>query len=180
MYFPEKENFFEAGVLVKTHGLHGSILISLNPGHFFQLNEGNALFVELDGLIVPFIIEEIDYSGTHSAYVFLRHSRSLNAAKALAGKSFWLEKEILATRPKEKKTRRPDTLLGFEAVEKNYGSLGVIVNVIEGKQALLVIDFKGKEVMFPLIEQTLDKIDHQNRIIYLVAPEGLIDFYLDD
>lgn len=179
MYFPEKENFFDAGVIIKTHGLHGSILISLNPGHFFQLNEGNALFIELDGLLVPFIIEEIDYSGTHNAFVFLRHYRSLDAARTLTGKKFWLDKKLLSAR-QDKKAKRPDTLNGYQAVEKEYGVLGIITNVIEGKQALLVIDFKGKEVMFPLLEQTLDRIDHENRAIYLVAPEGLMDFYLDE
>ena len=180
MHFPDKENFFEAGVLVKTHGLHGSILISLHPGHFFHFNEGNALFIDIDGLIVPFIIEEIDFSGTHNAFVFIRHYRSLNAAKMLVGKTFWLEKSILEVKTSKKTNNRPDTLIDYLAYDKNYGLLGKVVNVIDSKQLILVINFNDKEVMFPLVEQTVDHIDHQKREIHLLAPEGLIDFYLND
>jgi 16S rRNA processing protein RimM len=46
-------------------------------------------------------------------------------------------------------------------------------------QILLRIEMEGKEVLVPLNESTLDKIDHKQEKIYVTLPDGLLDIYLN-
>jgi 16S rRNA processing protein RimM len=42
----------------------------------------------------------------------------------------------------------------------------------------LSIMINDKEVLVPINETTLEKIDHKNQKIFVVLPEGLLDIYL--
>lgn len=41
------------------------------------------------------------------------------------------------------------------------------------------IDFNGKEILIPAVDEFFKEIDRQNKTIYIEAPEGLIDIYLE-
>ena len=57
--------------------------------------------------------------------------------------------------------------------------LGTILEVIEQPHQLLCrIDIEGKEVLIPLHEDTIQKIDRKARQVVVVLPEGLLDVYL--
>jgi 16S rRNA processing protein RimM len=72
----------------------------------------------------------------------------------------------------------PISLLGFAMYEKKK-LLGKVMEVIEQPtQLLLGIDMQGKEVLVPINETTLERIDHKNQKIFVVLPEGLLDIYL--
>ena len=45
-------------------------------------------------------------------------------------------------------------------------------------QILLRIEIDGKEVLIPINESTLVKVDHKGEKIYVDLPEGLLDIYL--
>ena len=72
----------------------------------------------------------------------------------------------------------PISLLGFTVVEKKT-SLGKVLEVIEQPmQILLRIEIDTKEVLIPINESTLVKIDHKSEKIVVTLPEGLLDIYL--
>jgi 16S rRNA processing protein RimM len=45
-------------------------------------------------------------------------------------------------------------------------------------QALFVINNNGKQVLIPIHDEIIKKVDRENKIIFIKAPEGLIDLYL--
>jgi 16S rRNA processing protein RimM len=44
-------------------------------------------------------------------------------------------------------------------------------------QILLRITLKGKEVLIPLHEESLDKIDHVKKQVHVILPDGLLEIY---
>jgi 16S rRNA processing protein RimM len=40
--------------------------------------------------------------------------------------------------------------------------------------------YKEKEIILPLVEDFIEKIDENEKKLFFNAPEGLIDVYLDD
>jgi 16S rRNA processing protein RimM len=44
---------------------------------------------------------------------------------------------------------------------------------------LCTLLLKGKEVMIPIHEASLKKIDQKNRSVHVALPEGLLDIYLE-
>ena len=45
-------------------------------------------------------------------------------------------------------------------------------------QAILQIKLGGKEILVPITDEIILKVDRQNRHIDIEAPEGLIDIYI--
>ena len=61
----------------------------------------------------------------------------------------------------------------------NDAPLGEILELIEQPHQLLCrLEIKGKEVLIPLHEETLQKVNHTKKEILVELPDGLLDIYL--
>jgi 16S rRNA processing protein RimM len=70
-------------------------------------------------------------------------------------------------------------VIGFILNDKEHGDVGVIKGVNDqGAQALFIAEKKGKELLIPITDDFISKVDREARIIYIQTPEGLIDLYL--
>jgi len=46
-------------------------------------------------------------------------------------------------------------------------------------QELLQLDHNGKEILLPISDELILEVDRENKILYISAPEGLIELYLE-
>ena len=92
-----------------------------------------------------------------------------------------VQKEIWIPEPDFKKfaaKTSPINLLGYTIINERE-ILGEILEVIEQPHQLLCrIELKNKEVLIPVNESFLKKIDHKKKQIMMELPDGLIDVYL--
>ena len=73
----------------------------------------------------------------------------------------------------------PVNLIGF-IIFNNEERLGEVEAVIEQpQQILLQTHVQQKEVLIPIHEQTLKKIDRKKKQVYVTLPEGLLEIYLE-
>ena len=57
--------------------------------------------------------------------------------------------------------------------------LGTILEVIEQPHQLLCrLEIQSKEVLVPLHEGSLQKVDHRKKQVLVSLPDGLLDIYL--
>ena len=71
----------------------------------------------------------------------------------------------------------PISLLGFHMVQDG-DDIGEILEVIEQPHQLLCrIDWKGKEALIPIHEETLVKVDKKKKIVLVNLPDGLLDVF---
>ncbi|MEZ4874305.1 MAG: hypothetical protein R2793_02325 [Flavobacteriaceae bacterium] len=57
--------------------------------------------------------------------------------------------------------------------------MGVITGVNDSTaQPLFEIDHNGKQVLIPINDEIIQKVDRTSKAIFLSAPEGLIELYL--
>jgi 16S rRNA processing protein RimM len=69
--------------------------------------------------------------------------------------------------------------LGYTIIQEKK-SLGDILEVIEQPHQMLCrIEINEKEVLIPLNEDTLKKIDHKKKQVIVQLPEGLLEIYLE-
>jgi len=70
-------------------------------------------------------------------------------------------------------------ITGFAVEDVSYGPIGTITGVNDNTaQALFVIDANGKEVLIPVNDNFIKKLNREERKIILDVPEGLIEIYL--
>ena len=70
-------------------------------------------------------------------------------------------------------------IIGFSMKDNNYGVVGTIVSVNDNTaQALFEVENNGKQILIPMNDEFIEKVDRENKQIIVNTPEGLIDLYL--
>lgn len=168
--------YFSIGKLVATFGLKGELVLSHSLGKSTGLRSLEVIFLEnRKDSFLPYFVREARIKNSEEAYLSLEGIDTKEQARPLTQKEVWLQ-EADFTRLAGKS--RPISLLGFRMINEGE-DLGEVVEVIEQPlQVLCKIILQGKEVLIPLHEGTLERIDQANKQVYVILPDGLLDVYL--
>jgi 16S rRNA processing protein RimM len=172
----KQDELFRAGKIVRTFGSKGEMLCQFNSDTI-SLKKLESVFLKLNENLVPFFIESIQPKTRNQAIIKFHDVNSANDAFELAGSAVFLP---LSFRPKSKGSKYDlSAIEGFTVIDHVHGEIGTVSSVLElPEQDLLQIDFKGKEILIPVVDEIVKKIDMKNKIIMVEAPEGLIDIYI--
>ena len=169
--------YFKIGKLVAAFGVKGEMILKHSLGKKTALKGLNALFVEeKKGSFLPWFITAARIKSEDEIYLQLEGVNSRETALALTQKEAWLPEEDFK---KHASTSSPLSFLGFHIID-NGKDLGPILELIEQPHQLLCrLEISEKEVLIPLNEQSLKKVDRKNKQVIVELPDGLLDIYLD-
>ena len=158
------------------HGLQGELLMKHELGKKTSLKGLTALFTEeKKNSFLPWFIESTKIKSEEEIYIKLEGVNTREAAMKLTQKAVWLPETDFK---KFAAKSAPASLLGYTIIENNE-PLGEILELIEQPHQLLCrLEIKGKEVLIPLHEGSLQKVDHRKKQVVVELPEGLLDIYL--
>ncbi len=163
----------QVGYFSKTHGVKGHLI--LKEDLLLKSNEVKAIFLETSGGgKAPYFISELKESNL-GWIVKLEEVNAVEQAKFLIGKKVFAEAKWV-------EEEEPDfDWIGYEVIDAHYGVLGLVDGMTDnGEQVLLSLQYKGKEVILPLVEEFVEKIEEETRQLFFRAPDGLIDVYLNE
>lgn len=172
-----KADCFHLGYVAKLHGFKGEVSLFLdvtNPSDYTGLD---ALFIDLNDHLTPFFVESIKLKNKGFASVRLEGVNDEASARRILRKNIYLPAQIL---PQLEGTQFYDhEVVGFKVVDTAYGEVGELKEVIDLKVNPLFQIMNGdKEVLIPIIDGVVQKVDRDQRIMHITAPSGLIDLYL--
>jgi 16S rRNA processing protein RimM len=167
--------YFKIGKFAATFGLKGELVLKHELGKKTSLKGLQAIFIEeRKESFLPWFIESTKIKNEEEVYIKLDGLNSREEAMKLTPKEVWIKEEDFK---KFAAKSSPVNLLGFDVVE-NKKILGTILEIIEQPHQLLCrIEISGKEVLIPLHEETLQKIDHKKRQVIVELPDGLLEIY---
>ena len=173
----KKEDCFYFGKVVKTHGIKGEISIRIDADEPTAYLDLNYMFIEITNKLVPFFIASFKILG-NKAYVALDTVNTIELASSFAGKDIYLPLELL---PKLNDDQFYfHEINGFKIIDETEGLIGELEQVLEyPNQSLFQVFKEGKEILIPIQDEIIKKVDKKNKTIYIQAPEGLIDLYLN-
>ena len=65
---------------------------------------------------------------------------------------------------------------GYYTHDKNFGMLGPVIEVREmPTQDLLVVKYKGEEILIPFVDEFVLDIDEDSKVIHVNIPQSLLD-----
>ena len=165
------------GRVTKPWGTKGQMALFLDvdtPEDYAGLDSA---FVEIKGQLVPHFFHVDQLNGNRAVVTF--EELTPNEAQALAGHELYLPLDLL---PKLDGNRFYfHEVVGFRVVDSQHGDIGILQQVIEyPAQPLFQIMKNGTEVLVPVIDQVIDKVDRTLKTIFITAPNGLIELYLGD
>lgn len=171
-----KEDCFYLGRVAKTHGIKGEVTLRLDVDDPSAYLDMKCFLLEINKVLTPFFVEKIVSSGD-KFYVTIQDIKTVEAASALTGKEVYLPLEML---PKlSGKQFYYHEVKGFLLIDEEKGEIGPIADVLEYPTQAILQAFKGqKEVLIPILDHVIQKVDRKAKKLYVKAPEGLIDMYL--
>lgn len=169
-------NYFNIGKIAAVHGLTGELLLLHELGKKTSLKGLQAIFIEeKKGSFIPWFIESTKIKNEEEIYIRLEGISTREAAQNLVQKRIWFTE---ADYKKFASKSSPANLLGYHIIN-NKEIIGEILEVIEQPHQLICrLQIKGKEVLIPLHEDSLQKVDHRKKEVRVELPEGLLDVYL--
>lgn len=170
-------DFINIGVITKPHGVHGELNLFIYEQFVLESLQPKHLFLLLNGGLVPYACT-VRQKGQNSFIVLLDDVRTEAGAKLLVNGEVYISPADLH---ESEQTFTPHALVGYSALDVNFGAIGVISQIMDiAKNPLFQIDSNGKEVLIPIVDEFIIKIDKKKREITLKTPEGLIQMYLDE
>ncbi len=168
--------YFNIGKLVAIHGLKGELLLKHELGKKTSLKGLQAIFIEeKKNSFIPWFVESTKIKSDDETYIKLEGINSREAAMRLSQKIVWLPE---ADHKKFASKNSPGSLLGYTIIN-NKESLGEILELIQQPHQMLCrLEIKGKEVLIPLHDESLQKVDHKKKEVIVELPDGLLDLYL--
>lgn len=173
-----KADCFHLGHIAKLHGYKGGVSLFLDVTNYEDYQGLDAIFIDINNHLTPFFIQTMSLKNNGFAMVKLDGVDDEITARKLLRKDVYLPAEIL---PELDGINFYDhEVVGFKVIDEEYGDVGILQQVIDLKvNPLLQIEKDGKEVLIPLIEGVIKKVDRKKKELHVLAPGGLIELYLD-
>jgi 16S rRNA processing protein RimM len=154
--------------ILKSNGIDGDVLIGLLGIDAEEIETTEPVFVEFDGLPVPFFIERITPKGSTRAIVHLTDVDNLQDAEEMVGREILLDAED-----------EEDDFEDFTGWTVYDGGrlVGTATGLedIPGNPCLCVAPASGSgEVLIPLHEDFIISADPSSRTLTMSLPEGLL------
>ncbi len=172
-----KEECFYLGRIVSKFSFKGEVLIKLDTDEPETYLEMESVFVEYDNNLVPFFIERSSLQKSNLLRVKFEEVDSEEDADDLMKCDLYLPLDQLPELSEDQFYFHE--IIGFTVEDEIYGTVGTLTGINDTtSQALFEIEKDGKQVLIPMNDQFLQKVDKKNKTIHVKTPEGLIDLYL--
>lgn len=172
-----KEECFYLGRIVSKFSFKGEVLVKLDTDEPETYLEMESVFVNYDNNLVPFFIEKSSLQKSNLLRVKFEEVDSEEDAEDLLKCELYLPLNLL---PELKEDQFYfHEVIGFSMEDVDFGLVGTITGINDSTaQALFEVEKDGKQILIPMNDEFLQKVDKKNKKIIVKTPEGLIDLYL--
>lgn len=174
-----KDDCFFLGKIVKKYSFKGELLIKLDTDEPDLYDNLEAIFIDLRGNLIPFFLERSQMHKSELLRVKFEDVDTEADADALLKSECYLPLSFLPELEDDKFYFHE--VIGFKVEDKTFGTVGTIKGINDSTaQSLFEIDRHGIEILIPMNDEFIEKVDKINKTIFVDTPEGLIDLYLEE
>ena len=166
----KEEEVYKIGRLGKTHGVRGEISF-LFDDDVFDRTDADYLILRVDGILVPFFIEEYRFKSDANAIVKFDGIDTQERARELTGCDVYFPRSLAEGDDGDISW---SILVGFDILEAQSGkAVGRIAAIDDATMNILFELEDGRLV--PASEDLITAIDQEARTITMHIPEGLLE-----
>ena len=168
------EEVFLIGKLGRPHGVKGEITFMFTDD-VFDRADAEYLLLELDGILVPFFMEEYRFHGSETALVKFCDIDSQEAARELTGCDVYFPRSLADEAGGDMSLAQ---IVGYTIVDVQGGShVGTIESVDDSTANLLfaVATPDGRELLLPAHAELVEYVDTERQEVGMHLPEGITD-----
>ncbi len=172
---------FYLGYISKIIGNSGELAFKLDVDSPSSYNSIDAVFIRVnknDDTLVPFFINQAKLQQKNILRVSVDGITSQAEAKEIVGKELFLPAAALP--PLKGKQFYYHEVIGYKIIDDAFGEVGELKSVLDyPSQDIFQVMAGEKEVLIPILDDTIQKVDRENKSIQVKTTEGLIALYLE-
>lgn len=174
-----QEALFKIGRLGKPHGVRGELSFLFDDDVFDRV-DADFLFVEIDGLPVPFFIEEYRFRSDDTALMKFDGIDTEDAAAELTGCDVLFPRDMADDNDGAVSKAE---IVGYSVIDAATGQpVGTIASVDNSTANLLfevlpndaTTSAQGETILIPANEDLIKDVDRQGHSITIAIPDGLL------
>lgn len=169
-----QEEVYKIGRIGKPHGVKGELVFSFDDD-VFDRTDADCLILSIDGILVPFFIEEYRFRTDDSALLKLEDVDSAEAASELTGCDVYFPRDSSAG---DSDFISKAEIIGYSIYDSASGKeVGTIDSVDDSTVNVLfsVTTKEGENLLLPASDELIENVDRQNRVLTMRLPAGLLD-----
>ena len=164
------EEVYQIGKLGKTHGVKGEVSFLFDDDVFDRV-DADYLILKVDGIFVPFFIEEYRFRSDANAIVKFEDIDTQERARELTGCEVFFPRALADS---DQDSISWAAIVGFDIIEVESGNqIGRIDSVDDSTLNILFCLEDGR--LIPASEDLITAIDQQARTITMHLPAGLLE-----
>ena len=171
-----ENNYRNIGKIVSSFGLKGELIIQHHLGKKISPAKIKVIFLEqIKDELLPFFLESARKKSDEELLVKLEGIDNKETATKYLRREVWMKEEEMKVHTQK---NNPIAWVGFRLFD-GPEDLGEVLEVIEQPhQVLCRLEIRTREVLIPVNEETLNKIDHAGKKLLLTLPNGLLEVYM--
>ena len=175
----DKDNCFLLGYIAKVHGLHGEVVAVLDVDYPEDYENIEHVFVAQNSRLVPYFLDHFVLQPNHRALTKFEGFDSIDEASGLVGSELYLPiKDLPELREDQYYFHE---LIGYTVHDEVHGEMGEVKHIYDLQtQDLIGLEYKGREVLIPIQDGIVLKVDKAAKKVSCRLPDGLLDIYLED
>ena len=165
-----EEEVYQIGKLGKTHGVKGEISFLFDDDVFDRV-DADYLILKVDGIFVPFFLEEYRFRSDANAIVKFEDIDTQERAKELTGCEVYFPRELADS---DGDSLSWAAIVGFSLIDAATGQpVGRIASIDDSTLNILFELEDGK--LIPASEELITDVDKDNKTITIDLPQGILD-----
>lgn len=162
-------SLYRIGRIGRPHGIKGEVQMQVDDDVFDRV-ESEYVFLQVDGIAVPFFMEEYRFKSDEICLVKFEDVDTQDKARQLTGCEVLFPRDIAET---DEHDLTYAELVGYELVDDNTDKvLGKIAYVDDTTENIL-FELEN-EILIPAAEELIVDVDSDNHRIRVNVPEGLV------
>lgn len=168
-----RDEVFAIGKIGRAHGLRGEVEMQFTDD-VFDREDADFLICDVDGLLVPFFLEEWRFKNHDTALVKFADIDTAEQARILLGADVYFPKDSVSQDDAELTSWR--VLTGFSVSDIKAGPLGTVASVDESSANVLIeiSTLDGSDLLLPIHPDLVADFNIKERTLMLNLPEGLL------
>ncbi|MEO9891400.1 ribosome maturation factor RimM [Aurantibacter sp.] len=175
-----KEDCFYLGKIVSKYSFKGEVLVKLDTDEPEIYENMESVFIRLKANnLVPFFIKSCRLHKSALLRIDFEDINDEQSADRIMGSELFLPLELLPKLTGNKFYFHE--VVGYTLQDSVHGDIGNITGVNDNTSQALFVAMKGdKELLIPISDEIVTKVDRESKSIHVTTPEGLVALYLGD
>ena len=172
----KQDDVYKIGRIGKPHGIKGELTMMVEDDVFDRV-EGEYLILLIDGILVPFFIEDYRFRSDQSALVKFCDIDTQERASELTGCDVFFPRSLSDSDDTDTLTWQE--AIGYQVADDNSGKTLGTISYIDTSTANTLIELDNG-MLIPAAYEIIKDINTEQRLITMSLPEGLMEIWQQD